>query len=335
MGDPPEVRWRVVRNLVRIHDPAERQDLREIILPHVDATEDFRVRFRLQLALEALAHPCRGNGYVVVWGKGAFAPSEICRDGSLSLDFAKENSALTPFPVVDFHVHPYSPDLTILADMRQAGINREVLLCLDTDPEDVERPEIRQQLWDVFQSSPQNRQISFDHLLWTIKNNLHTMTYVSNQDVSDWVRDYPETFIGIGSVNPSKSRDYVERTLDEIERLDLKGIKLNPYTQFFNPAENENLELIFQFCRDTGRIILSHCGCGRGPFEIPDFCQNAHPALWEPLLRKFAEVPLVPGSFWRLFLANPWHLAARGDATGEEIPQSLCRPSRCKLAPGI
>jgi predicted TIM-barrel fold metal-dependent hydrolase len=295
--DPPEVRWRMVRNLVRIHDPIVRQDLRARILPCLDTTDDFRVRLRLQLALEALAHPCRGNGYAVVRGKGAVAHLGLDPGGGEPFDCAPESSAVTLFPVVDFHVHPQSPDLTLLADMHLAGVARGVLLCLDTDPGDVERPEVRQELWNFFHRSPHTWQSSFDHFLGALKDSLHPMTHVSNQDVADWIQDYPETFIGVGSVNPSKSWDYVERTLEEIWRLGLKGIKLNPSAQFFNPADNANLDVLFQFCRETGFFILTHCGCGTGPFETPDFCQNAHPFLWESLLKKFPDVPLVLAHF--------------------------------------
>lgn len=295
--DPPEIRWRIVRDLVRIHDPGVRQDLKAKILPHLDTTEDFRIRLRLLLALEALAHPCQGNGYAVVRGKGAVVHPGQNPEGGHFSDFTSENSALTLFPVVDFHVHPHSPDLTLLADMRRAGVARGVLLSLDTDPGDVESPEIRQNLRNIFHQSPQPWQSSFEHFLEYLKNSLHPMTHVSNEDVADWIQDYPETFIGVGSVNPSKRRDYVERTLEEIWRLGLNGIKLNPCAQFFNPADNENLEVLFQFCREAGFIILSHCGCGTGPFETPDFCQNAHPFLWEPILKKFPDVPLVLAHF--------------------------------------
>ncbi len=291
--DPPEVRWRMVRNLVRIHDPGVRQDLKTRILPHLHTTDDFRILMRLQLALEALAHPCPGNSYAVVRGKGAVAHSE----GGEPFDFAPENSALTLFPVVDFHVHPQSPDLTLLADMHRAGVARGVLLSLDTDPGDVERPAVRQELWNIFHRSSHTWQFSFDHFLGCLKDSLHPLTHVSNQDVADWIQDYPETFIGVGSVNLSKSRDYVERTLEELWRLGLKGINLNPSAQFFNPADSANLDVLFQFCRETGFVILTHCGCGTGPFETPDFCQNAHPSLWEPILNKFPDVPLVLAHF--------------------------------------
>jgi predicted TIM-barrel fold metal-dependent hydrolase len=98
-------------------------------------------------------------------------------------------------------------------------------------------------------------------------------------------------------VNLSKDKDYVERKLDEIERLKLRGVKLCPHTQFFNPSECDNAYLLFEYCRATGSFVLSHSGCGAGPFELPQLSWNSHPGLWEPLVRDYPDVPLVLAHF--------------------------------------
>jgi predicted TIM-barrel fold metal-dependent hydrolase len=135
--------------------------------------------------------------------------------------------------------------------------------------------------------------MDFESLLKHIKKSLYSPTQVTNQDVADWVQDYPDILIGFGSVNLSKDQSYVRQNLDEIERLKLKGLKFLPHAQFFNPAENEHMPMVFEFCRQGGYIILSHTGCGQGPFEMIELSQNAHPSLWEPWLKKYPEVPLV------------------------------------------
>jgi predicted TIM-barrel fold metal-dependent hydrolase len=130
-------------------------------------------------------------------------------------------------------------------------------------------------------------------MLVQIRASLYSSTHVTNQDVADWVTDYPDILIGFGSVNLSKSRDYVEEKLEKIGRLGLRGIKLLPFSQFFNPAENENMDLLFGYCAQTGSTILSHSGCGAGPFELPELSRDAHPNLWESLLKKYPQVPVV------------------------------------------
>lgn len=290
LNDPPEVRWRTVRQLFLIKDIQAREELIQALQPHLKAADHWRLQYRLHLALQALHRPLNVPGYHLVKGKGAFKAS--------SAKPLEEQIDPTPFknplfPVVDFHIHPKTPDLKFFADMHAAGVTHGVILATDTDPEDVERPQVREQLKTAFQRSQASSRLDFEKLLRHIKKSLYSPTHVTNQDVADWVRDYPDILIGFGSVDLSKDQAYVRRTLDEIAQLKLKGLKFLPHSQFFNPADNEHMPMIFEYCRQTGSIILSHTGCGPGPFEIIELSHNAHPSLWEPWLKKYPQVPLV------------------------------------------
>ncbi|MBL7225802.1 MAG: amidohydrolase [Desulfobacteraceae bacterium] len=295
--DPPDVRWRVVRDLFRIRDQKNREELIERLRPYLFQVDDFRVKYRITLALQALHIPLRVGDYVLLKGKGAFKPSEL-----ESSDYHLQGPYTGPsrpnlLPVVDFHIHPKSPDLKFFADMREAGVTHGVILATDTDPSDVDRPEIKEQLRKAYSSSPQSHRAPFESVLKHIRASLYSHTHVTDQDVADWVEDYPDILIGFGSVNLSKGRAYVKKKLEEIDRLKLRGVKLLPHSQFFNPSENENVDLLFEYCRQTGAIVLSHSGCGPGPFEVPELSGNSHPALWEPLVKKFPDVPLVLAHF--------------------------------------
>lgn len=289
LNDPPEIRWRIVRQLFRIENAADREELIQALQPHLKTADDWRLQYRLLLALQALHRPLKVPGYQLVKGKGAF---KVASDGRV------EEESRSPFkhplfPIVDFHIHPKTPDLKFFADMREAGVTHGVILATDTDPEDVDRPEVRKQLEAAYNKSHSSGRMAFDSLLRHIKKSLYSPTHITNQDVADWVRDYPGILIGFGSVNPCRDGDYVRRTLDEIDRLKLKGLKFLPHSQFFNPAENENMQTIFEYCRHTGSIILSHSGCGPGPFEIIELSHNSHPSLWEPWMKKYPDVSLV------------------------------------------
>ena len=297
VNDPPDVRWRVVRDLFRINDPEDRKALIEMLQPHVREASDFRVQYRIVLALRALhtAHPA--DDYFLVKGKGAFKRNgpDCPADHSLQLDAGL--SKMDPFPVVDFHIHPKLPDLQFFSDLRDAGVTHGVILATDTDPSDVDRPEIREKLKKGYSQSPQAETVPFEKMLNQLRASLYSTSHVVNRDVADWVSDYPDILIGFGSVNLSKSGEYVEKKLEEIRRLKLRGIKLLPYSQFFNPSENQNMDLLFEYCEDTKSIILSHCGCGAGPFEIPELSRDSHPNLWEHLLEKYPRVPVVLAHF--------------------------------------
>jgi uncharacterized protein len=290
LNDPPDVRWRVVRQLFRIKDRQYREDLIQALQPYLYEVDDFRVKYRITLALQALHRPLNVKDYVLVKEKGAFKATEV---ETFGIEKIGESAIPNFFPVVDFHIHPKTPDLKFFADMHEAGVTHGVILATDTDPNDVERPKIRNMLKEAFSGTTQSSHMPFESLLKHIKASLHSPTHVSNQDVADWVRDYPDVLIGFGSVNLSKDRAYVERTLEELERMNMRGIKFLPQAQFFSPSDNDNMAVVFDYCRRTGSIIMSHSGCGTGPFEIPELCQNANPNLWEPLLAKNPDVPIV------------------------------------------
>jgi predicted TIM-barrel fold metal-dependent hydrolase len=291
LNDPPQERWHTVRKLFRIKEISDREDLIQALQPHLKAAaEDWRLYNRLHLALQALHRPLNISGYHLVKGKGAI---KVSPEGQLEEEEGPSPFKVPLFPVVDFHIHPKTPDLKFFADMREAGVTHGVIVASDTDPEDVDRPEVRDQLKSAFERSHSSGRMEFDSLLKHIKKNIYSPTHVTNQDVADWVQDYPDILVGFGSVNLSKDQAYVRRTLDQIERHKFKGLNFIPHAQFFNPAENEHMPSIFEFCRQGGYIILSHAGCGKGPFEMIELSQNSHPSLWEPWLKKYSEVPLV------------------------------------------
>jgi predicted TIM-barrel fold metal-dependent hydrolase len=289
LNDPAEIRWRTVRQLFRINDVQDREALIKTLQPHLKAADDWRLRYRLHLALQALHRPLNIADYCLVKGKGAFKAS----DPELHEQEHPDPFEAPLFPIVDFHIHPKTPDLKFFADMREAGVTHGVILATDTDPADTERAQVQEQLKKAFNQSHSSGRMDFESLLRHIKKSLYSPTHVTNQDVADWVRDYPDLLTGFGSVNLSKGRDYVRRTLDEIQGLNLRGLKFLPHSQFFNPAENEHMPMIFEYCEQTGSIILSHSGCGPGPFEIIELSQNSHPSLWEAWLKKYPQVPLV------------------------------------------
>ena len=289
--DPPDRRWRVVRDLFRVADRKDAEALITKLQPYLYKVEDFRVKYRITIALQALHHHLKREDYILVKGKGAL--EKFDRDAA-GCDYRETAPLGHNFaPVVDFHIHPKIPDMQFFVDMRQAGVTHGVILATDTDPTDVDRPEIIEELRTAYSHCAQSARVPFDKILTQIRASLYSPSHVTNRDVADWVEDYPDNLFGFGSVNLSKDKAYVERTLEEIRALKLRGIKLLPFSQFFNPSENENVHALFDYCRETGSIVLSHTGCGAGPFEIIELSRNAHPNLWEPVLKKYPDVPLV------------------------------------------
>ncbi|MEJ2641993.1 MAG: amidohydrolase family protein, partial [Desulfosarcinaceae bacterium] len=300
INDPPDIRWRIVRTILRIEEQETLGRIRQRLAERtgeVWPSVDWKVKSRLRMAMKSIQRPVRVRNYTVVRGKGAFTDDELERAGYQveRLDAVKPGPAY--YPLVECHVHPKMPDLKFLSDLRKAGISHAVILATDTDPMDVDRPEIIAKLRTNYALTKQSREVPFDQYIEFIRATLFSETHVTNQDVADWTADYPEMLIGFGSVNLSKDREYVQAKLDEIEALNLKGIKLLPYSQFFNPAANENMDLLFEYCRRTGSTILSHSGCAAGPFEPVALSQDSRPELWEPLAKKYPDVAIILAHF--------------------------------------
>ena len=300
INDPPDVRWRWVRALLRIEDAGRLAEFRRVFQERVEKLKTpphWKVILRLQLAMQSIQRPVRVKGYIVVKGKGAFTTGELAEARYDPSRLSIAGSESEDWPGVEFHVHPKMPDLKFLSDMRKAGLRHAVILATDTDPEDLDRPGIAEKLKNAYAGSAHSQTVPFAQFLKTIRANLYSQSHVTNQDVADWVADYPDILIGFGSVNLGKNREYVKEKLDRIHQLGLRGIKLLPYSQFFNPAENENMNLLFDYCRRTGSIVLTHSGCAAGAFEIAELSRDSHPSLWEAMALKYPDVPIVLAHF--------------------------------------
>ena len=81
---------------------------------------------------------------------------------------------------------------------------------------------------------------------------------VPNDLVADACREYPNTFIGFGSVDPLKGERAVGE-LDRIAELGLKGVKLHPSLQAFAPDDERHWPL-YERCEELGLIVLFHTG---------------------------------------------------------------------------
>ncbi len=217
----------------------------------------------------------------------------MSRPGDAACHAARRRGYDGFFPVIDFHVHPRVSDLKLLTDMDAAGVTHAVLLATDTDANDADQPETERMLRRVYTCSGCSAHLTFEVFKNLIKAALTSCTRISNQDVADWVADYPNHLIGLGSVNPSRDRACVTGELQRLADLGMRGINLLPQQQFFNPSENNNMHLLLEFCREQQMFIMSHSGCGQGPFEMLEFCRNAHPANWEPCLKKYPDVVVI------------------------------------------
>lgn len=211
--------------------------------------------------------------------------------------------------VIDSHVHPidvtlaeFVPPDEIVYAMDEAGVDKAILLAIDCDEEDFDRfvdngmlkAAVEDVLGDV-------RGSWFFRGYWLgmgvedlrrVGKNILKAVKTPNQKVLEYVKRYPERFIGFGSVNPNKNEEYVEAKLREIKDYGFKGIKLLPTIHFFNPKEEKMLK-IYEFAEKEKLILLIHTGCDPGPWELPLLSKNANPSNLDPVCERYPNLRII------------------------------------------
>jgi len=174
--------------------------------------------------------------------------------------------------------------------MDEAGVNIAVLLALDVDPNNLDRPDIKEmicnRLLEMYFFDAKKVMEELKVLLEIAK--------IDNEHVADLVERHPNRFVGFESIDLSKSQAYVEEKMREIDRLNLKGIKLIPTLQFFNPVTaKKNMEKLFEYCKKKEKIITYHTGCDPYVWEEPHFSQDANPKYLKSIVQSFENVKVI------------------------------------------
>jgi len=194
--------------------------------------------------------------------------------------------------IVDAHVHPLTliTEEHLLSELDKAEVDTCVLLALDVDSSDLDRSEIKE--------IASNRLL--DMYFWDAKKVVEELksfldgARIDNEQVADLVKRHPDRFVGFGSINLSRNQEYVEEKIKEIDRLGLKGIKLIPTLQFFNPVKaDKNMQRLFEYCERRGKIVTYHTGCDPYVWEEPHFSQDANPEYLKSIIQDFESVQVI------------------------------------------
>ena len=120
---------------------------------------------------------------------------------------------------------------------------------------------------------------------------------VSNRFTAAVVDAAPEKLVGFACVHPYEEHA-AERLEAAISGYGLKGIKLAPIYQHFDPAA-ERVWPLYECIQHLGLPIMWHQGASfmvpEGPFE------HAYPARLDKVAREFPEIPMVVAHF-----GYPW-----------------------------
>jgi len=142
-------------------------------------------------------------------------------------------------------------------------------------------------------------------VIFDVDHETRTGLKISNAETAGWMKKYPKTFIGYGSVDPWKGKAAV----DEVNRcadMGLRGMKFQQATQAFEPSNTRFLP-IYEACVrlklpvvfHTGTTAI-HAGTPGGGGLLLEYCRPIpyidRVAAWYPELRIIMAHP-----------AWPWH----------------------------
>jgi len=194
-------------------------------------------------------------------------------------------------PLIDFHVHPVLVR-EVLRDAPETLRNVQRVFGLRTSPQPLEKLRREMRLAGVEKAV----------LLGLDCETRWGCSLPSNEQVSRLVDSDRDLFIGFGSVDPSKGDQAVDELRHCVKELGLRGLKLDPGLQGFNPVDEKNFTL-FAEAEKLGVPVLVHTGASWIPASIL--------RLNDPLLWDYIAVRL-PGL--RIVLAHmgwpwPWQAA--------------------------
>jgi predicted TIM-barrel fold metal-dependent hydrolase len=108
----------------------------------------------------------------------------------------------------------------------------------------------------------------------------------ANQIMADEMAKYPERIISFCRINPNFGPLATAKSLDHcLGTLKLKGIKLHPEIEFFDPNEAELMEPIYEAARKYRVPIIFHTGMS----------SKASPGVIAELAARYRDVPVILG----------------------------------------
>jgi hypothetical protein len=128
---------------------------------------------------------------------------------------------------------------------------------------------------------------------------------VPNETVAGAVREFPDVFAGIGSVDPHKGPGAVEE-IANIAALGLRGVKFHPSLQAFAP-DDPQFDPVWSACERHGLLALFHTGTSgigaRQPGGQGIRIDYSHPLKLDAVAAAHPDLTVVAAHFgW------PWHM---------------------------
>lgn len=119
---------------------------------------------------------------------------------------------------------------------------------------------------------------------------------VPNEIVAEYAKQHPDKLVPFASVDPS-DRDCVEQLDHAVKNLKMKGLKLAPAYQHFNPEDRKHWPF-FKRCEQLGLPIVWHQGA---TFPTKGQLKYSNPLQMEDVVMAFPDLRIIVAH-----LAHPW-----------------------------
>lgn len=194
---------------------------------------------------------------------------------------------------IDFHVHLPTPEWL---DVTMAGFTEAA--------ERYFRSPVSRRTLDEVAAEYERLDIVALLLAWDAESATRRPR-LSNEYVARAVADFPDRFVGFGSVDPLKGAEAAVQGVEQIKDLGLKGVKFHPSIQRFAPDDEEHWP-IFERCQELGLIGLFHTGTSGIGAGTPggqgirlDYCR---PIRLDTVAAAFPGFQVIAAHF-----GFPWH----------------------------
>ena len=103
------------------------------------------------------------------------------------------------------------------------------------------------------------RRIGYRAVIFDVDQESQTGLKISNDEVAQAVRSYPDVFIGFASVDPWKGKAALKEIRRCATELGLRGVKFQPLSQAFFPND-KRFGPIYELCQELNLIVIFHTG---------------------------------------------------------------------------
>ncbi len=183
--------------------------------------------------------------------------------------------------IIDMHIHPIYYK-SICGDEKEEKFRSEAFGVFKQSPYDYEELFVEMDYGKVDKAAILPLDLTTTEGGWI----------VSNDQIAKLVSEQPERFIGFASVDPH--REDVAEVLDyAFGVLGLKGLKLNPAKQYFDPND-VCMQVIYKKCLEYHKPIIFHAGLSWEPNCITEY---AHPLKFEAVAVKYPELRICLAHF--------------------------------------